>query len=215
MSSAASSSAPPPLPDVDMTPATSTASASPHTLPGQCSSTQRCSHLPYLDDRRPVISDCPQCRVVAHALTLPSPLLCDVAILYVQVEGDVGSGPVGDVAPLPNDSIRSVMQQAVEQELIDPIRWRDVAEWQLWGSPEKVQRLHSGTRSKRLSELLPFPDESLLVLTRRPIPPTISSSSSSSSASSLSSSSSSLPSSTSYSQPVLSPSRTAPVSCGV
>ena len=150
----------------------------------------------------------PCCCTRTH-ITLRSPLLCDVAILYVQVEGDVGSGPVGDVAPLPNDSIRSVMQRAVEKKRIESIDWKDVAEWQLWGSPEKVQRLHSGTRSKRLSELLPFPDESLLVLTRRPIPPTISSSSSSFAPSS------SLPSSTSYSQPVLSPSRTAPVSCGV
>ena len=161
------------------------------------------------------MSSVPRCVVVTHALTLlssprsrclRSPLWCHAAILYVQVGGQ---DAIGEEKLQEGDSVQSVMERAVEKKRIESIDWKDVAEWQLWGSPEKVQRLHSGTRSKRLSELLPFPDESLLVLTRRPIPPTISSSSSSFAPSS------SLPSSTSYSQPVLSPSRTAPVSCGV
>ena len=162
------------------------------------------------------MSSVPRCVVVTHALTLlssprsrclRSPLWCHAAILYVQVGGQ---DAIGEEKLQEGDSVQSVMERAVEKKRIESIDWKDVAEWQLWGSREKVGRpIQSGTSSERLLKLLPFPDESLLVLTRRPIPPTISSSSSSFAPSS------SLPSSTSYSQPVLSPSRTAPVSCGV
>ena len=144
------------------------------------------------------------CLVLCCAL-----LCCVVDILYVQVEGEPA---IGEERLRESDSVQSVMERAVEQERIDPIRWRQVDGWELWASRAKAGRpIHSGTSSERLLKLLPFPDESLLVLTRRPLPPATSSSSSSAS------SSSSLPSSTSYSQPVLSPSLTAPrpVSCGV
>ena len=73
----------------------------------------------------------------------------------------------------------------MEQELIDPIRWREVAGWELWGSLEKVGRpIQSGTSSEPLLDLPPFPRKSLLVLIRRPLPPNTTSSSSSSPAAS-------------------------------
>jgi hypothetical protein len=110
-----------------------------------------------------------------------SPLLCCAALLYVQVAGERA---VGEEKLQEDDSVQSVMQRAVDEELIDPIRWREVAGWELWGSRAKAGHpIQSGTSSERLRKLLPFPDESLLVLTRQPLPPTTSSSSSSSSAS--------------------------------
>ena len=143
----------------------------------------------------------------AYSLSVLSPLSCDVDILYVQVDGQGGAGAL---RLQPQDFVQDVMQRAVEQKLIRPIDWMDVDGWELWGSRAKASRpLQSGPSSERLLKLLPFPDESLLALTRRPTLPTSSSSASSTSASS------SLPSSSSYSQPVLSPSLTAPVSSGV
>ena len=96
--------------------------------------------------------------------------------------------------------MQSMMERAVEKEAHrPPSSGVDVAGWALWGSLEKVGRpIQSGTSSEPLLDLPPFPRKSLLVLIRRPLPPNTTSSSSSSPASS------SLPSSTSYSQPVLS-----------
>jgi hypothetical protein len=99
----------------------------------------------------------------------------------VQVAGE---GSVGDVTLQPGDSLADVVDRATDKERIDPIRWREVAGWELWGSRAKAGHpIQSGSSSERLMKLLPFPDESLLVLTRQPLPPTTSSSSSSSSAS--------------------------------
>ena len=148
---------------------------------------------------------------VVHALTLPfspfplSPsagclrthLLRYVDVLYVQVDGEGGAGAL---RLQPQDFVQDVMQRAVEQKLIRPCDWIDVGGWELWGSRDKVgQSLGWGTSSERLMKLLPFSNESLLVLTRRSIPLTSSSSASSTSASS------SLPSSSSYSQPCYPP----------
>jgi hypothetical protein len=135
--------------------------------------------------------------------------MCPAAILYVQVEGE---SQAGAVRLLPDDLMEEVVDRAVEKKRIPSIFWVDVAGWELWGSRAKVGRpIQSGTSSEPLSDLPDFPSKSLLVLTRRSIPPT---STTSSGRASSTSASSSLPSSSSYSQPVLSPSLTAPVSGG-
>ena len=119
--------------------------------------------------------------VVIHALTLHSSLrllalcVCDADLLYVQVVGESGAG---DVRLQQGDSLADAVDRAVEKKRIPSIFWVDVAGWELWGSREKVGRpIQSGTSSEPLSDLPAFPSKSLLVLTRRPIPPTTSSSS--------------------------------------
>jgi hypothetical protein len=188
--------------------APSTASASPHTLPGQRrqhDSTARTGLTWMIAGRSSPTVHCARCRrprTHPFLLSLParclrSSLLRDADVLYVQVDGQGGAGAL---RLQPQDFVQDVMQRAVKEELIDPIRWREVTGWKLLDSrAEKAKQLHSGTSSERLLKLLPFPEESLLVLTRRPIPPTSSSSASSPSASS------SLPSSSSYSQPCYPP----------
>jgi hypothetical protein len=109
-----------------------------------------------------------------------SPPLSHADILYVQVEGD---GKAGAVRPLPDDVLEDVVERAVEKKRIPFISWIDVAGWELWDSRAKAKRLHSGISSERLLKLLPFPDESLLILTRRsaaaaadsPSPPSVAS----------------------------------------
>ena len=47
-----------------------------------------------------------------------------------------------------------------------------MAGWKLLDSRDgDAKEVTSGTSSERLSKLPPFPDESLLILTRRPVPP--------------------------------------------
>ena len=96
------------------------------------------------------------------------------AILYVQVEGEEA---IGEEKLQEGDSVQSVVERAVEKERIEPIRWKDVAGWKLLDSrDEDAKEVKSGTYSERLSKLPPFPDESLLILTRRPVPPIMTSS---------------------------------------
>ena len=91
------------------------------------------------------------------------------ALLYVRVEGEEA---VGDVKVQQEDSLADVVERAVEKERIETIRWKDVAEWKLLDSrDEEAKELTSGKSSERLAKLPPFPDESLLILTRRPEPP--------------------------------------------
>ena len=94
----------------------------------------------------------------------------------MQVDGEGSPGALKQLQP--QDLVQDVMQRAVEQELIDPIRWKDVAGWKLQ-RPDGAFVKEDGRRSEPLLDLPPFPSKSLLVLTRRPIPPTTSSSSSS------------------------------------
>jgi hypothetical protein len=86
----------------------------------------------------------------------------------VQVDGE---GAVGDVRLKPGDSLSDVLERAVEKKRIESIDWKDVAGWRLWDSPEKVQLLHSGTRSEPLLDLPQFPSKSLLLI-KRQLPPT-------------------------------------------
>jgi hypothetical protein len=154
----------------------SSASASPRTLPGQCTAR--------IADRspspRPVL--CARCGVVCHS---PSPLshvslsVLSAAILYVQVEGEAA---IAEETLQQTDSVQTVVKRAAEARDIERIDWKDVAGWKLWDSRGKnAKQVASGTSSDRLTKLLPFPDESLLIITRRPPPPPAASSSSSSS----------------------------------
>ena len=91
------------------------------------------------------------------------------AILYVQVEGE-DSQP--DVKLRVEDSLADVVERAVESKRINEIFWKDVAGWKLLDSrDEEAKELTSGKSSERLAKLPPFPDDSLLILTRRPAPP--------------------------------------------
>ncbi len=91
------------------------------------------------------------------------------ALLYVRVEGEE---PIGEEKLQEGDSVQSVVKRAVEGNDINSIFWKDVAGWKLRDSrDEDAKEVKSGTSSERLSKLLPFPDESLLILTRRPVPP--------------------------------------------
>jgi hypothetical protein len=90
------------------------------------------------------------------------------AILYVRVEGEDAEG---DVRVQVGDSLADVVERAVEKGRINSIYWKDVAGWKLRDSREdEAKQVASGTSSERLSKLPPFPDESLLILTRRPVP---------------------------------------------
>ena len=91
------------------------------------------------------------------------------AILYARVEGEE---PIGEEKLQEGDSVQSVVERAVEKERIESIRWKDVAGWKLLVSREEdAKEVKSGTSSERLSKLPPFPDESVLILTRGPVPP--------------------------------------------
>jgi hypothetical protein len=91
------------------------------------------------------------------------------AVLYVQVEGE---DAVGDVKVQQEDSLADVVERAVEKGRIEKILWKDVAGWKLLDSRDgDAKEVTSGTFSKSLLDLPQFPDESLLILTRRPVPP--------------------------------------------
>ena len=91
------------------------------------------------------------------------------AILYVQVEEE-DSQP--DVKLQVEDSLADVVERAVEKGRINKIFWKDVAGWKLLDSrDEEAKEITSGKSSERLAKLPPFPDESLLILTRRPKSP--------------------------------------------
>jgi hypothetical protein len=94
-------------------------------------------------------------------LTL-SPLLCRADILFVQVEGE---DSVGGVRLQAHDLLQDVVQRAVEEELIEPIRWKDVRGWQLRRSDGTLVS-EGARRSVLLEKLLPFPSECLLIITR-------------------------------------------------
>jgi hypothetical protein len=88
--------------------------------------------------------------------------LCSAAILYVQVDGE---DAIGEENLQTGDSVQSVVLRAVEQRLIRPIFWMDVAGWQLRRSDGTL--VAEGTRrSVLLEKLLPFPSECLLTVTR-------------------------------------------------
>ena len=96
------------------------------------------------------------------------------AILYVQVEGEEA---IGEEKLQEGDSVQSVVERAVEKERIESIRWKDVAGWKLRDSPEEDSKeLASGTFSKPLLDLPQLISKSLLILTRRPVPPIMTSS---------------------------------------
>jgi hypothetical protein len=107
----------------------------------------------------------------------------------VQVEGE---DAIGEEKLQEGDSVQAVVERAVEKERIESIRWKDVAGWQLRESRQRdARQIASGTSSERLVKLLPFPEESLLTITRRIALSTASYPSSSSVSSSSSSSTSS------------------------
>ena len=79
---------------------------------------------------------------------------------------------MGDVKVQQEDSLADVVERAVEKERIEAIRWKDVAGWKLRdGREEEAKEIASGTSSEPLSDLPHFPSKSLLILTRRPVPP--------------------------------------------
>ena len=91
------------------------------------------------------------------------------AILYMRVEREE---PIGEERLQEGDSVQSVVKRAVEGGDIHSIFWKDVAGWKLRdGREEEAKEVASGTSSERLSKLPHLPDESLLILTRRPVPP--------------------------------------------
>jgi hypothetical protein len=91
------------------------------------------------------------------------------AILYVQVEGE---DPIGEEKLQEDDSVQTVVERAVEKRRIRLIFWMDVAGWKLRDSREEdAKQVASGTSSEPLSDLPHFPSKSLLILTRRPVPP--------------------------------------------
>ena len=173
MSSTASSSASPALPDVEMTSATSTASASPHSLPGQY---RQLTHGT-TRTRLTWIAECPLCLCVrprTHLRLSPSPGLLAVCALLccrmqpscmLQVEREDAQG---DVKVEQGESLADVVERAVEKERIESIRWKDVAGWELWDSRAKAKRLHSGTSQRAaVGPSATSQSKSLLVLTRR------------------------------------------------
>ena len=91
------------------------------------------------------------------------------AILYVQVEGE---DSIAQEDLVEGDSVQSVVKRASKDGDINKILWKDVAGWKLLDSrDEEAKELTSGKSSERLAKLPPFPDDSLLILTRRPKPP--------------------------------------------
>jgi hypothetical protein len=91
------------------------------------------------------------------------------AVLYVQVKGEE---PIGEEKLQEGDSVQSVVKRAVEGGDIHSILWKDVAGWKLRDSPEEdFKEVTSGTFSKPLLDLPQLTSKSLLILTRRPVPP--------------------------------------------
>ena len=119
---------------------TTSTSASPRQLPGQCSTECPLTVCLLLLRRH----------ALAHPCPLSSVLSCPAALLYVRVDDE---GPVGRVTLQEGDNVQSVLKRAVEKKLIERIDWKDVAKRQLWDSAEEmaaeVASVH-GARSCRL-----------------------------------------------------------------